>query len=706
MKRLKKQISMMTLLFFMCCVVLPIGPVTPAEAAEGTTLTDAQITAVLNWAYANAYGSAYSNYQCLAYVYQAYHNAIGINISPSGSYSSAIEASRNLKLHSGEAPRGAIVFWEAAPGNSYYGHAGISLGGGRAISANVTLPNSSQKVWEHDIEGFLYYGDGSSRKLAYIGWAWPYGTEGTGGITSISIQNNAVADITETNAYLSAKVLNDYQRVTEVGCYLGTDGVNWPYKASDAVNITDVYTNVWYDNAARDFGTVLQPGTTYYYKFYAVVNGTYSEGQVGSFTTTGIPRPPVGPEKEPVEIQNNSVADITETNAKLSAKVLNNYQKVTEVGCYLGKSQNHLNYKASDKVNITDVYTNVWYENIPTEFSVALEPGTTYYYQFYAVVNGQTYTGSVGSFTTKKAENKDPVVTFSNLTASNITQTNAILTAKVDNKSKSQITEIGYFLGVDKKANQWRTSSSQVGKGTNTIEFNLRQNFTKASILPGQTYYYRFYAVVNGKTVESDIKSFQLLSTEEALDNYFNALAKAVVENKLGDLQNLLLFKGANGLGISDVDVKAAKNILGNIGDVQTVFETMQISSEHFIALGDSIGKLWVIRIENVEDFMNRVKNVQASSIKMMTKAYELGKQDRENQTTVNKAKVEESEKLFKETCDEVIARINQKKNEFYMNFHPNLKKDLETYKKSLEDMKKNYDLMEFYNLGRYGTEG
>lgn len=93
MKRLKKQISTLTLLFFMCCFVLPIIPPTPAEAVEGTSLTDAQINAVIDWAYANAYGSAYSNYQCLAYVYQAYHNAIGVNIGPGGSYSSAIEAS-------------------------------------------------------------------------------------------------------------------------------------------------------------------------------------------------------------------------------------------------------------------------------------------------------------------------------------------------------------------------------------------------------------------------------------------------------------------------------------------------------------------------------------------------------------------------------------------------------------------------------------
>ena len=789
MKRLKRQISMLTLLFFMCCFVLPIIPPTPAEAAEGTSLTDAQINAVIDWAYANAYGSAYSNYQCLAYVYQAYHNAIGVNIGPGGSYSSAIEASRNLELHSGEAPRGAIVFWEAAPSNSYYGHAGISVGGGRAISANVTWSKyPDQRVFDHSIEGFLLY-DNSGRKLNYIGWAWPYGMGGTDGITPSSIQNNAASNITETNVYLSAKVLNNYQRVTEVGCYLSTDGVNWPYKASDAVNITDAYTNVWYDNTARDFGIALQPGTTYYYKFYAVVNGNYNEGQVGSFVTKGGSAPAnvvlnvnkrnctvgdtiiftpsgdnvvkymisvldcktkenvfyqhsgfVGPlqwkptkkgtyqawitalneyghkdselvyievsEGKGIEIQNNNVANITENNAKLSARVLNNYQKVTEVGCYLGKSQNNLNYKASDKVNIADVYTNVWYENIPSEFGMTLEPGMTYYYQFYAVVNGQTYTGSIGQFTTKKAEEKKAEVTFSNLIASNITQTDATLTAKVDNKSNSQITEIGCSLGVDEKANQWRTSSSQVGKGTNTIEFNLLQNFTKASILPGQTYYYRFYAVVNGKTVESNTKSFQLLSPEEALDKYFKALAKAVVEDKVGDLQNLLIFKGATGLGVSDADVKAAKNILGNIGDVQTVFETMRISSEHFITLGDSIGKLWVIRMESVENFMYRAKSIQDSSVNRMVKAYDLGKQDRESQTTANKTKVEESEKQIKKHCDELMADIERKKSEFYMNFHPNLKKELNVYKKELKDLKENYDLMAFYNLGRYGTEG
>ena len=103
---------------------------------------------------------------------------------------------------------------------------------------------------------------------------------------------------------------------------------------------------------------------------------------------------------------------------------------------------------------------------------------------------------------------------------------------------------------------------------------------------------------------------------------------------------------------------------------------------------------------------MYRAKSIQDSSVNRMVKAYDLGKQDRESQTTANKTKVEESEKQIKKHCDELMADIERKKSEFYMNFHPNLKKELNVYKKELKDLKENYDLMAFYNLGRYGTEG
>lgn len=96
MRKFKKQISAVTLLFF--CAALFCRSFRQ-EAAPYTDLTDAQIEAVVSWAYDKAYGSPYSNYQCLAYVYQAYHNAIGVNIGPGGSFGSAIEASRNLPLH-------------------------------------------------------------------------------------------------------------------------------------------------------------------------------------------------------------------------------------------------------------------------------------------------------------------------------------------------------------------------------------------------------------------------------------------------------------------------------------------------------------------------------------------------------------------------------------------------------------------------------
>ena len=512
--------------------------------------------------------------------------------------------------------------------------------------------------------------------------------------------NNTVENIVENNAKLSAKILNNYQRVTEVGCYLGTDGVNWPYKASDAVNITDAYTNVWYDNAARDFGTVLQPGTTYYYKFYAVVNGTYSEGQVGSFTTTGIPRPPVGPEKEPVEIQNNSVADITETNAKLSAKVLNNYQKVTEVGCYLGKSQNHLNYKASDKVNITDVYTNVWYENIPTEFSVALEPGTTYYYQFYAVVNGQTYTGSVGSFTTKKAENKDPVVTFSNLTASNITQTNAILTAKVDNKSKSQIIEIGCYAGINKNNLTLKARQGKYSTESLSLEFSMNQDFGETTLIADTMYYYQFYVIADGQEIKSEKKAFRSRSLgdieREKLTEVFLAL---VGVDDIGDVTSILLSADSGRTGFWGVLEKAV--------NVKDRLELIMTAAKQIDDLTNMVGNNWISKKNPWQSLIARAEQIELAGAKGMAKAYNLGLKDANTNNPVPEEGLRQHESTVVEICDDVIKRIDEETSQFYMRmFFRDTRNRLLAYKRTLLELKADYDLMEFYNLGRYGTEG
>lgn len=75
-----------------------------------------------------------------------------------GRYETAWDAARALGLHRGAAPRGALVFFHPDPTNHGYGHVGISLGGGRMISALA-------RVMVTSIEHTRYW------SRLYAGWA-------------------------------------------------------------------------------------------------------------------------------------------------------------------------------------------------------------------------------------------------------------------------------------------------------------------------------------------------------------------------------------------------------------------------------------------------------------------------------------------------------------------------------------------------------
>ncbi len=78
----------------------------------------------------------------------------------SGRYATAWTAARALGLHSGWAPRGALVFFRADGTNDYDGHVGISLGGTSMISALAVVQTT-------DIAASSYW------RALYAGWAYP-----------------------------------------------------------------------------------------------------------------------------------------------------------------------------------------------------------------------------------------------------------------------------------------------------------------------------------------------------------------------------------------------------------------------------------------------------------------------------------------------------------------------------------------------------
>lgn len=75
-----------------------------------------------------------------------------------GLYESAWDAAQAIGLHRGTAPRGALVFFRPDPTNHGYGHVGISLGGGRMVSALA-------RVMVTRIAGSRYW------SALYAGWA-------------------------------------------------------------------------------------------------------------------------------------------------------------------------------------------------------------------------------------------------------------------------------------------------------------------------------------------------------------------------------------------------------------------------------------------------------------------------------------------------------------------------------------------------------
>lgn len=103
-----------------------------------------------------------------------------------------------------------------------------------------------------------------------------------------------------------------------------------------------------------------------------------------------------------VTVTTGAAEDVTETSATLHGSVQSSV-RVSEVGMYMGENRSSMTRLGSDTVSGTA--PNMWYST--AKYGRALQPGRLYYYQAYAIVNGQTYWGAVKSFGTNIAVNMD-----------------------------------------------------------------------------------------------------------------------------------------------------------------------------------------------------------------------------------------------------------------------------------------------------------
>ena len=381
MRRFKKQISTMMLVFFMCSFILPA---LPAEAAEDWV-----------WPVEGFYkiGATFTGQATINKKSTGLHN--GIDIIGAGIYGQNVYATRDGVVTCAsdiERPYDKLCpncKWDGQAGthveidhkNGYYSvycHlSSLAVENGQIIG-RVGDTGNSQGSHLHFI-------------IAKNNYRWENTVDPLSILTNfgipISIQNTGVTNITETTATLNAKVFNNYQRVTETGCYLGTDANNLTQKISNAVNINAAYTNVWYP-IPSEFQVNLEAGTTYYYKFYAVVDGKTYEGSVDSFTTTGRKA------EKPITIDSIAAGKVTDNSAIVTAIVRNQQHEVMALGCEMGTDPNNLNYSNMVAQGIdTKQKSEIWLEySVPADFSgLQLQPNTKYYFRFWAGIEGKRY---------------------------------------------------------------------------------------------------------------------------------------------------------------------------------------------------------------------------------------------------------------------------------------------------------------------------
>ena len=218
----------------------------------------------------------------------------------------------------------------------------------------------------------------------------------------INVETRDVSGITNNDAVVNGYISEYEEMPTYVGIFFGTSEKDMEKVIRDSTPgglylASDI--DVDYD-LTIDAGEVLEPNTTYYYQFFARVDGKDVKGEVKSFTTLeSIPEANVTVETE------KEVRDLTADNAKLFVRISEFEVKPDEAGLYFGESPDNL-VKIARRKNPMALYDfpsfEIWFD-MNTDAGMWLEPETTYYYQHYAKVGDSEKRGAVESFTTPAA---------------------------------------------------------------------------------------------------------------------------------------------------------------------------------------------------------------------------------------------------------------------------------------------------------------
>lgn len=201
-------------------------------------------------------------------------------------------------------------------------------------------------------------------------------------------------------------------------------------------------------------------------------------------------------------VQATGAGNITAYNATVygNASYDGTHNRPSEIGLLFGESKDNLQWAAGEPINFSKNPFDIWYD-LEKEAHLKLVPGKTYYYQLYAVVNGQYSYSNIESFTTQAT------VRVWTSGARNVTATNATVYGSVQ-YSGNRTSEVGLFFGESADSLRWVAGEpTNFSKNPYDVWYDLNKE-AGIWLSPGKTYFYQFYAIQDGITVFSDIGSF------------------------------------------------------------------------------------------------------------------------------------------------------------------------------------------------------
>ncbi len=164
--------------------------------------------------------------------------------------------------------------------------------------------------------------------------------------------------------------------------------------------------------------------------------------------------------------------NITETNATLNGYVTFSSGTATEAGVYLGTSPDNMSVIAKDSINNNKSPVNMWFGC--NKYGTTLSPGTTYYYQCYAVVSGTLYKGEVKSFTTP-GDIEPPVI--SNISVSDVTKDGYTVNCTItDNRAIGLVQFPTWTDNNGQDDLTWHTYSENMNVSSANISFRVNRS--------------------------------------------------------------------------------------------------------------------------------------------------------------------------------------------------------------------------------------